>query len=179
MIADIIPPSMKILSEIEIDAWLVNENVSPQPYSQGTSAKHYRQFASPKRYSHVEAFSRIGLSQIQDAKSILIHITDWAHYTEAQMLTIAAIRHHHNVDKPLIESPGHLIELQSIETAVSIFSLSIAFGWSSYLYFPNDSFTILNWEGDLIDAWTHSKETITNLDKLISDFELQTSPNGG
>lgn len=65
-----------------------------------------------------------------------------------------------------------LIKAAKPQTGISLFSLSIAFEWSTCLYSPVNRSTLYNWEGEILDFWTDSEEALAEMRRLVEEFGL-------
>jgi len=102
----------------------------------------------------------------------LVHMTDWALYKPSEMIAVTGIRSIHGENRWLIEAPGHLIGPDETELGISLFALSASFGWTAYLYSPLDSAILLNWEGEIFDYWTDNQQALSEMRKILVDFDL-------
>tara|TARA_B110000495_G_scaffold198568_1_gene210595 strand:- start:604 stop:885 length:282 start_codon:yes stop_codon:yes gene_type:complete len=80
--------------------------------------------------------------------------------------------------RPLIESAGHRFGADELEDAVGLFAMATEFGWSSYLYMPDDVGTLYNWEGDLFDFWSRDESRLIAINKVIGKLELEITHAG-
>ncbi len=163
---------MRCLTHSECSEWLVSRSIAEDPYRSGSSVGYYLQFYAPAHHSQVDAFARSCFERVIPDETFLIQVTDWSLYRESEMIPILGIRRNSGECRPLIESPGHLLESSERELGVALFGLPASFGWSSYVYgFPSGS-TIYNWEGEIYDFWTDSRAVFNAMKIILQEFDL-------
>jgi hypothetical protein len=160
------------MTDNEVSGWLMERNLIEDPYHRTSSTRHYLQFRVPVERRRLEEFARQYFERIIPGTTSLLHVTDWAHYTSEEMAAFTAIRSGGGEERDLIEAPGHLIAPAGLDAGVILFSLSVAFGWTAYLYSLPDRTTIYNWEGELLDFWTDSAERFSEMERMVELFEL-------
>jgi hypothetical protein len=101
--------------------------------------------------------------------SLLLVADDWAHYAAGEMDRLDAIRRESGETRPLLEAPGHLFREPEQLRAARLASLLLGFPsrWSFYLYGLSSPFTLLFWEGDLLDVWA-PRSLAAELGRLLS-----------
>lgn len=161
---------MRCLAQKEIAGWLTDQRVTPSPYGNGTSLTHFLQFKLPSRPLTNSSFIRQFL-KLTDGE-ILVHVTDWPTYEPAEMVVVDALRHNWNERRKLIDAPGHLFPAEESELAIALFGHCGNYEWNAYLYLPNDSATLYNWEGELYDFWSNDDTMHSDLERLATEFGL-------
>ena len=159
-------------SEIVANDWLKFNSLSSQPYDNGCDLKYYKQFESPLELRSTESFIRIFLSKLATKGDSLLTITDWDHYSASEMLTIQAIRLSKGETRFLKDSPHHQFSVNEHEEAIALFSLSVSYGFSSYLYCPQYKSILYNWEGELMDFWTDDSNSDSFVGDLLNQYNL-------
>ena len=169
---------MKCLAEGEVNVWLQERGIPKSPYSGEIAPKYYFQFYAPSEYRTTDAFLRLYYSRILSEDESLIDVTDWSLYLPSEMTAIDGIRRLSSERRRLIDASGHWLTAEEAETGVSLFSLTAAFMWKSYLYSKSDRTTLYNWEGEIFDFWTDSKKVLTELRLLVAKFDLSETKKG-
>lgn len=164
---------MKCITEAEVKTWLGKRGIAHAPLFEKNASGRHLQFDSPSPHLRIDAFIRHYLSNGIWNQPIMIHITDWPLYKPSEMLVIDAIRLHHRETRALIKAPGHLVLPKEKETAIALFSLTISYGWNSYLYSEAYKNILYNWEGQIVDFWTHSADQYKRMLKLMRTFKLK------
>lgn len=165
------------MTDSEAAEWLRRNEIPEDPYHRGATTAYYLQFRAPTRHSQLDALARHYAERIIPQSVALVHMTDWALYTPSEMIAITGIRSSYGENRMLIEAPGHLIEPDEAEIGISLFALSASFAWTTYLYSPPDRTTLLNWEGELFDFWTDRQEALSEMRRILVDFDLtETNP---
>jgi hypothetical protein len=158
---------MQCLIEDEVANWLNGNCVTFRPYESSRSPEQYLQFRAPVGRSAIELFVRSVLESNRGSGHFLIHLTDWSLYTAVQMQAVDALRSVVGETRSVIEAPGHLFSSDEHELATRLFGLATGYGWSSYLYFPANTCTIFNWEGELYDFWTCDQSRLATTSELV------------
>lgn len=164
---------MQCATESEIDNWLNERAIPKDPYYGEAAPEFYLQFHAPPKYRWLDAFTRHYYERIIPESESLIHITDCALYQPSEMIAITGIRRSRGEDRLLIEVPGHSLILEEVELGISLFSLAASFAWSSYLYSPANRSTLHNWEGEIFDFWTDSKQCLAEMGVILREFDLE------
>jgi hypothetical protein len=164
---------MKCLTDREVSEWLGEHGIPERPYKSREAAVHYLQFHAPGSYPRLEALMQSIHCRLTSGTGWLIQIEDWAHYTPSQMIAVQGIRALAGENRLLIDSPGHLIEADEADTAISLSSLCAAFGWSAYTYSPLARTTLYNWEGEIFDFWTDRAELYAEMQRIAAEFSLE------
>ena len=94
------------------------------------------------------------------------------------MIAIDDIRSSREEDRMLIDAPGHILTSGQKEIGISLFSLSVSFAWSSYLYSAQKHSTLFNWEGDVFDFWTDSEQALEEMRLMLNQFDLTETNKG-
>jgi hypothetical protein len=89
------------------------------------------------------------------------------------MRLIDLVRTTHGERRPLIDAAGHLFPTDEKDDLVGLFSLTVAYYWSAYLYFPSSKTTLFNWEGEIFDFWTDDPNCYAKLLELQKSFHLK------
>ena len=163
---------MRCLTDSEVSEWLRREEIQEDPYERGSVHDYYLQFRAPTADGHMDALVRHYWERIIPGSVAVVHMTDWGLYKPSEMTAVVGIRSTHGEKRALIEAAGHLIEPGEAEVGISLFALSASFEWTSYLYAPPARTTLLNWEGELFDFWTESREAYAEMRRLLAEFEL-------
>jgi hypothetical protein len=103
----------------------------------------------------------------------MLSMEDWPLYHPDEMRLIEVIRLAHNERSFLIETPGHVFDISEATETIGMFSLSVAFEWTSYLYLPDAKITVLNWEGVICDFWAEDKTATDEMLEILSSFKLE------
>jgi hypothetical protein len=164
---------MHCLNPTEQKEWLTRSGQVEDPYREGapSSGKLYRQFYTPPRLSQIEAFVAHYLDAWESGEALLV-VTDWPLYSPYEMKLIDLARLAHGEKRRLIDASGHLFPLDEKDDLVSLFSLTVAYYWSAYLYLPSAKTTLHNWEGEIFDFWTDDSQKYTTLLELQKSFRL-------
>jgi hypothetical protein len=169
---------MKCVTDSEIDDWLRQRSIPKDPYHRDSSPAFYLQFYAPKNHRRIDAFARHYYERIVPEADSLIHMTDWGLYQQSEMIAIVGIRSSRDEDRMLIDAPGHILPTGEKEIGISLFSLSVSFAWSSYLYSARDHSTLFNWEGEIFDFWTDSEHVVTEMKLILNQFDLTETNKG-
>ena len=168
---------MNCLTELETSRWLNDNCVTANTYDSPERPCYYTQFRAPLEDSARVAISNVLHELVVENAEFLIHVTDWSPYTSEQMLKLDTFRSAVET-RPLIESAGHRFGADELEDAVGLFAMATEFGWSSYLYMPDDVGTLYNWEGDLFDFWSRDESRLVAINKVIGKLELEITHAG-
>lgn len=163
---------MQCITESQIDEWLDQRSIQKDPYHGNASPQFYIQFYPPTTHGSIDAFVRYYYELIETETDSLIHMTDWSTYKQSEMIAISGIRSGCGEDRMLINAPGHIVHPGEKEIGIALFSLSASFGWSSYLYSPQDHSTLFNWEGEIFDFWTNSVQSMSLMRVILHHFNL-------
>jgi hypothetical protein len=163
---------MKCIDENQIAEWLHQRSIHKDPYHGDAAPAFYLQFYAPKGNSLIDGLIRHYYDQILHRADSMIHMTDWETIEQSQMMTISKIRSSHGEERCLIDAPGHILTWKEKELGISLFHLSASFGWSSYLYSPQDHSTLFNWEGEIFDFWTDRIDAITEMKLMLHHWDL-------
>lgn len=163
---------MRCLTTHEVSEWLRERAIPQDPYHQGKAPTYYLQFHAPVRHRQSDAFVRHYFERIIRESESLIHMTDWGLYQPSEMIAITGIRHSFGEKRILIHAPGYTLDPGEAEVGICLFSLSVSFGWSSYLYSLNKRSTLYNWEGDIFDFWTDNHSALAEMKTLLKQFNL-------
>lgn len=168
---------MNCLTIAEQKLWLAQRGIFEEPYRNNESPKYYLQFYPPKHLRGMEAFSDYLNDLFWKEGEALLVFVDWPLYQPYEMRLVDHVRAAHNEKRWLIDAPGHVFAAEEKDDLISLFSLGIAFEWTSYLYFANAKVTLLNWEGVIFDFWTEDQSNLTSLLKAMADFKLEKTEN--
>lgn len=102
-------------------------------------------------------------------------ITDWPLYKPYEMKIIDFARSAHGEKRPLTDAAGHIFSLDEKHDLIALFSLTVAYDWKAYLYFPSSKTTLYNWEGEIFDFWTDDKSRYNKLLELQKAFYLNNT----
>ena len=163
---------MRCVTDSQIFDWLSERSISIDPYHGAVTPRYYLQFYAPARHSELDALARHYYGRIIPDLDSLVHLTDWSAYQESEMITMKGIRSGRGEERPIIEAPGHILPPGDSETGVALFGLSVAFGWSAYLYSSMDRSSLYNWEGEILDFWTESKLAFNEMKLILKKFNL-------
>ena len=164
---------MRCVTSAEQKEWLTKNGQVEEPYGKTDSVgKFYRQFYTPPRLSQIEAFVASYLEAWQAGEALLV-VTDWPLYKPYEMKLIDLARITHGEKRPLIKAPGHIFSLDEKDVLVALFSLTVAYYWSAYLYFPSSKTTFFNWDGEIFDFWTDDTVRYAKLLELQKSFHLK------
>ena len=169
--------NMDCLTELETSDWLRTNCVTANTYDSSERPRWYVQFRAPRVDAAHVAIANLLREMSPGNAGVLIHVTDWSLYTPEQMLKFDSMRPSIET-RPLIESAGHRFATNEQEDAVNLFAMATEFGWSSYLYLPDDVATLYNWEGDLFDFWSRDKFRLTAIIKIVGELELEITHAG-
>jgi hypothetical protein len=169
---------MKCLTENQIEEWLDQRTIQKDPYRGKASPAFYLQFYAPTSHRRIDALVRHYYNRIVPEGDSLIHMTDWGHYEQSEMIAIQGIRSSRGEDRMLIDAPGHVLPSAQKEIGISLFSLSASFAWSSYFYSAQDHSTLHNWEGEIFDFWTDSKQAVSEMRLMLNHFDLAETTKG-
>ncbi len=163
---------MHCVTDIEVEEWLYEREIPKDPYHHDSSPELYMQFHAPANHRRLDAFTRHYYERIIPESDSLVHMTDWGHYQESEMIAVLGIRSTHGDNRMLIDAPGHTLTWGQREIGISLFSLTASFAWTSYLYSAQNRSTLFNWEGEIFDFWTDDEEAIGEMKLVLKDFEL-------
>ena len=168
---------MQCLTLTQISDWLSANHLPESPYHEPADSphRHYLQCSVPTSYLKQEAFMACYYEQIIPDAHSLIHITDWGLYRQTQMIAVTSIRSTVGESRNLVDAPGLLLDPQSQDHGIALFSLTTSFAWSSCLYSPPDRCILHNWEGELFHFWTDSDSQLHHMKTLIQQFNLQVT----
>jgi hypothetical protein len=164
---------MNCINVQEQETWLKDQKMQGQPYGSDNAPKHYIQFYAPKHLRAVEAFAHNLTDLYFPSNKALLSITDWALYQPYEMRLFDCVRSIHGEKRWLIDAPGHLFSTSEKDDLIGLFSLSVAFEWTSYIYFPDARVTLLNWEGVIFDFWTDDSKQLIAVSELLKSFSLE------
>lgn len=151
--------------------WLQDRNIVESPYgSKKSKSKYSDQYKIVKR----EEFASEVVEKLEPFKDALLVVTDWNfyhpddwQYYKPHQLPFTKMAHalifEHN---PIRYKGFGLLYIQNPAEIVSHIKHCIEFGWSVYLYPDSADTTLYFWEGELMDVWSDSKTTFSNLKKL-------------
>jgi hypothetical protein len=163
---------MKCITVMEQQAWLSRKKMLEQPYRSNQAPKHHIQFQPPKHLRAVEAFTHNLTELFLVNHEALLSVTDWALYQPYEMRLFESVRRVHGEERSLIAAPGHLLRAIEKDDLIGLFSLSVAFEWTSYLYFLDARVTLLNWEGAIFNLWAQDAQRLQAASKLLGAFSL-------
>jgi|GEM_PF-1474888 len=166
---------MKCLTETECSEWLKHHAIIEAPYNCNSAPikADYARFVSPKTTTRLIAFTRHFFDWVGDFEFGLLQMTDWSLHEPDEMAIVNSIRRSHGETRWLIKAPGHLFDQKGRDELISMFYLSIMFGWTTYLYFLPNKVTVLNWEGDIIDLWAFDSKHFAEFSQIKETFQLQ------
>jgi hypothetical protein len=163
---------MNCLTTAEQSDWLARLKIVEKPYRNSQAPRHYTQFYAPKSLRAVQAFALDLLLTFFESGDALLTITDWSSYESYEMRLFDSLRSIDGETRSLIEAPGHLCGTTEKDDLVGLFSLSVAFEWTAYLYLPDAKVTVLNWEGAIFDFWAEDADGLERMAKSLSTFSL-------
>jgi hypothetical protein len=171
---------MPALTEKEVGKWLVAHGHPPDeddPIA-GTS-ESTTQFYAPREYSKIQAFVRCYLAEIVVDGDVLIVVEDAYSPSDCDPLILKAILEHfegesYNFEElPTLCFPTFCVSKKDWEKAIALFTLMTCFRWQCFLYGSANQLTLFNWEGDIFDFWTDSKEKKQAMKEMIRAFKLK------
>jgi hypothetical protein len=168
---------MKCLTNTEQNEWLTRRAIVERPYGTNEASKHYVQFYSPKNFRGIESFTHHLSDLFLAGSEALLVFEDWPFYQPYEMRLVDHVRSAFGEKRNLIDAPGHLFTAEEGDDLIGLFSLGVAFEWTSYLYFAKNKATVLNWEGVIFDFWTEDERSLDDLLKLMGDFKLEKTKN--
>lgn len=179
---------MKCITKSECSEWLQQHGIVENPYgSRKKFSDKYLQFTTPdsayssmhlmrclignhSRYDGDLEFFEGLLGEFEGA---LLVIEDWEAYPPDMMGIFTSLRHGHNDQRPLIDAPCHLFDVNEDAELVGQCSLILMYGWTAYLYLASDKATLLFWEGELVDFWTRDASIYREVKSIIQKLELR------
>ncbi|RYD77911.1 MAG: hypothetical protein EOP84_14940 [Verrucomicrobiaceae bacterium] len=170
---------MKCLTLSQQSEILRTWGMCERPYGKEGGPLYYRQFYTPTRFRTLQSFVAVYLEQFAKEESCLLDVEEWAWYEPYEMELIAAARISEGEERPLFEASGHLFSPEESDLATALISLTTAYGWSSYLYVQNSGVILYNWEGDIMDFWSDTKDSLSTMDELITRYELRSTDAPG
>ncbi len=158
---------MTCLTMSEQSELLARLSIVEEPYGKDIAPKHYCQFYAPKTLRAIQAVTRdLGLTFFKSNQALLT-VKDWALYDPHEMHLFESLRKTHGESRPLIEAPAHLFTSTEHADLIGLFGLSVAFEWTSYLYFVDSRVTLLNWEGVIFDFWSAGREAREEMSETL------------
>ena len=165
---------MKTLAREECTAWLRDRGIHEDPYNVVCSAPFYEQVSLPAEPLRKRAAVQQLLGTCSVDQSALLQFTYWEPWGDA-MAILAGVRAQSGENRPLIESPGHLIGPAERDLILGLFSFAMSYGFSVYLYLP-DGTTILGWEGEMLDLWTSDEGRLYEAQRVFKNLGLERHP---
>jgi len=163
---------MKVLTPEECPKWLKDAGISHDPYRGVGEASHHYMTGGLTDARRSIAFARNLIRAVEPKGDHLLEITDWSTYQEDEMAVVQSVRASFGETRWLIKSPGHVFLSSDLDLCVGLFALTIAYGWSSFIYTSKPRLTIFNWEGDMFEFWSDEKKTIEVTKKFCRLHEL-------
>lgn len=164
---------MKLLTQNQVAKWCKDVGQIEDPYTGSVAPPFRGQFRAPLTYRQVECFVRCMLCDIVFGNEVLIVLMDMAPATRSQEIIYSALRCSFAEQHATADTPGYLLSRENIEYGVALFSISVCFGWKSYLYGRQDQVILYNWEGDILDFWTEAKERYAQAEDVFRNFGLE------
>ncbi len=157
---------MRCLTATECGEWLQNFNITQRPYHNCVDTDDFFPLAAHAEAWAAQELARQLIDLLGEYETALLYIDDWSPYKPEQMALVDAVRRSHGELRWLIDAPGHLYELKEKDELIGMLWMTVAFGWSSYVYSSTRSNIIYNWEGDFIDIWNMDNDSLTEVKEL-------------
>lgn len=157
---------MKCFTTAQCSDWVQKLSVAERPYHNGVETEYFFPLTDYTEAWAAQELTRHLLDLLGEYETVLLHIDDWSPYKLEQMALVDAVRRSHGELRWLIDAPGHLYKLDEKDELISMFWLTIAFGWSSYIYPAPCTNVIYNWEGDFIDIWNMDSISLPEIKNL-------------
>jgi hypothetical protein len=164
---------MRCLTGPEQEQWLSKNELLGKPYGTDKAPANYIQFRAPIRLPQIQAFTHNLVDLFWPEREALVAVEDWGLYEPYEMLIVDALRGSHGEKRPLIEASGHCFDFTEKNELIALFSLTTAFNWTAYLYFPASKVTLLNWEGALFDFWSVRPGDLESISRVVGEFDLK------
>jgi hypothetical protein len=168
---------MKTLTPEQCPRWLKDAGFNHDPFRGSGEASYHFMTGGLTDSRRSIAFARNLLQAIQPNSDHLLEITDWSLYQKDEMAVVQSLRASFGETRWLIKSPGHVFPPSDLDLGVGLFALTIAYGWSSYIYIPTPRLTIFNWEGDMFEFWSDEKKSIELAEEFSRSHELPKHEN--
>jgi hypothetical protein len=170
---------MKMLSEKKCAEWLVSHDIPEAPYSRPAhTAAFYAQVRLPAQPLRQAAISRQLVVTCAPFESALLQFTDWVFYKADEMAVLGGLRTLHGDSRPMIESPGHLLDVAERDLLIGMLSLAMHYGYSAYLYFDHGA-TVFCWEGEILDFWCSDESRAAEVTRLFQTHGDAPGESGG
>lgn len=161
------------ISPVECTKWLRDRNMIEAPYGSKEIIKS--KYCDQHKISQEADFSSNVIAELTISNEALLVFMDWHfnlpeewHFYPShqlpllEMMQSTAYGQTPNFDRGL----GFLYTSDQRSDLVLHVKSAIELGWSVYLY-PDSANTILYfWEGVLLDVWSNSKTTFSNIEKV-------------
>jgi hypothetical protein len=168
---------MKCFTEAQCSEWIQMLNIAERPYHNGVPTDYVFPLTAYTEAWAAQELARHLVDLLGEYEAVLLHVDDWSPYKPEQMALMEAVRRSHREERWLIDARGHLYEPAEKDELIGMFWLTIAFGWSSYLYPSPCTNIIYNWEGEFIDIWNRDSGSRAEV-KDLCDTITKASDNG-
>lgn len=169
---------MKTLTDEECSEWLASRKLVEDPYySAKLRPLHYEQYRIPSNASGSSAMIRSIVECLKPFETVLLQVTDWALYQPDEMAVVAQIRGAIGEQRPLIASPGHVLDATERDLLIGFLALITSFGWTAYLYFDHGT-TLFSWEGELLDFYASDLKPFQAVGECMQGMSILSSVTG-
>jgi hypothetical protein len=159
---------MKTLSREACSRWLKERAIVEEPYrNRELSPCFAAQISLPRAPLMRAAVARAVLASAAPFSVALLQFTDWLTEPSDQVAVLRAVRAAHGETAPLIDTPGHVFRAEEFDLMLGLVSLSMFYGWSSYLYIEGGP-SFFWWEGDLLDVFAPDEAGLEEMEQAAS-----------
>ncbi len=168
--------AMKCLTENQCSEWLQRHKILEKPWHRSIKDNcYYFPLTSFKNARAFQALAQEMVELLGEYETVLFHIGNCSPWRAGQFELIEAVRRSHGETRELLEAPGHLYELKNKDELIGMFWLTMAYGWSSYLYPLPCTNIIFNFEGVFIDIWNFDSSTLTDVKETAEYYTKRTN----
>lgn len=153
---------------------MARRGLPANPYqSGGEKFEFYLQFYAPKELRSTECFTEGVLSFAGSGDEIMMTVVDTEMPYDYEERLFNTLRFPGRQPEEIMESPAHLFDTEELRDVIPMFSLTVGWGWESYLHIPASRTVLLNWEGEIFDFWTDEQSVFSGISDMLKTFGLK------